>query len=151
MTHRALQVVDAIKASLLASSTLEASVYRNRSTPLSWEDAELPAVAVNLAEDTPVDEDGAGNIAFLDSLVTVSVMAVTSATTEDELVEELSRLRAEVHMAVMADRTQGLAFVQATRYGGASAPEIDTAGSRYAGRQESRWVVLYRMSVTDPN
>lgn len=147
MSHRALQIVDAVKAVLEADSSLAAAVYRHRTASLSEADAELPAVSVGLGDDEPIEP---GNLAYIDSLLTMTVTAAAIASSEEALVEELVRLRSEVHQVLMADRQQGLAFVIDTRYGGASAPEVNADGGRYAGTLESRWLVHYRMNVSSP-
>lgn len=151
MTHRAQQIADAVVGKLSARAALKASVYSQRALTLGAADQELPAACVMLGDDDPLSDDGASNFAYLDSTLALTVALVATADDEDELVRELSRLRAETHIALMADRTQGLSWVMNTRYAGASAPDLNTDGGSFAGRIETRWLVHYRMSVTDPN
>lgn len=150
MSHRAQQVVDAVLAALAANSSLGASVYAHRALSLSEPDQELPAVSVRYGGDSPMDEDGASNFAYLDSLLELQVVATTRDLDEASVMQALLDMRRQIHITLMADRSQGLAFVIDTRYGGAAAPELDTATEYVAGRLEQRWLVHYRMNISDP-
>jgi hypothetical protein len=53
MTHRADQILDAVVERLAASTTLRVSyILPHRSLSLSDDQGELPAVTVNMGEDT---------------------------------------------------------------------------------------------------
>ena len=148
--HRALQVVNAAKAAIDAALP-EAAVYRNRVLSLSEDEQELPAISVRIGTDTPVADSGQGSMQFIDSLQELLVDIVATGSSEDEVVEALLDLRANVHVALQSDVTLGLAFVTDTQYGGASSPDIATGAARLAGSLSTRWVVRYRMNYTDPN
>jgi hypothetical protein len=148
MTHRAEQIIDAAVAAI---PTTAQSVFKDRKDSLSEDDQELPATSVDEGDDTPIEDDGASNLAFVDSLLTVETTAFARAPTEYELKRTLSQLRAINHRAMMAnDQTLGLSFVLGVRYAGADAPEIERAGDQFAGKRTSRWLVHYRMNITDP-
>lgn len=147
MAHRAEQIVDAAKTLLDVSATLGA-LYRNRQLSLSEASSEVPATSVNLGDDEPVSDLGADNFAFVDSLLTLQVIHVASATTEDGVVDALMDMRAAAYAIMMADRSLGLSFVIDTRYGGASAPEISDEGGKLCGRLATLWTVYYRMTTT---
>lgn len=149
MTHRAQQIVDAVAAALAASSSVGA-VFTHRSYSLSEEDQELPATTVNVGEDQPLSELGASNVAFLDSLLTLEVAHLARADSVEQLLTDLIAMRTAGHVALMADRSQGLNFVIDTRYGGAGAPDVDISTGP-AGQLVTRWQVHYRMNLTDPS
>lgn len=149
--HRAEQIVDAVAAKITASTTFSGSVLTHLATSLSEVAAEMPAISVDVGADEPADEDGADNFSFLDSLLTVDTTAYVRGEDEAEIKSALLDARRSIHVALMADRSQGLAFVIDTRYGGAEAPEITADADRMAGRQVSRWSIQYRMNVSDPS
>jgi len=147
MTHRAEQIIDQV-VELVPSTAF--AVFKHRRNSLSESDQELPAISVDVGEDAPLDDDGASNIAFYDSLLTIEITAFAREADEPDLVKHLMKIRAIVHRALMADRALALDFVIDTRYGGAGAAEIQSAGDMLAGRYTSRWFVHYRMNITDP-
>jgi hypothetical protein len=150
MTHRAQQIADAAASLLQASVDLDAAVFTHRTLALSDEEQELPAVCVRLGSDSPMTDVGASNLKFLDSLLTVNVVAYAQANSEEEVGEELMRLRSQVHQILLANRTLSLSFVIDTRYQGADAPDIEAIGAQVAGRLESNFAVHYRMNLTSP-
>lgn len=147
MTHRILQIVDRV-AALHSADT--ARVFKNRRQSLSEKEQELPATSIDIGEDTALDDDGASNFSFLDSIATIAVTHRAKADNEEALLAELIRLRTETHVALMADRSLGLAFVIDTRYAGAQEPAIDEPNDAIAGSLTSIWRVHYRMNITDP-
>lgn len=151
MTHRAQQIVDAAAAILAASSTLEAAVYTHRRHPLSDPDQELPAVIVDYGADVPAGELGVTNVAFIDSLLELTVRIVVKGDTEADVLAAMLDRRVAQHVALMADRSLGLGFVIDTRYGGASEPVLDVSLERPAGELACRWLVHYRMNLADPS
>jgi hypothetical protein len=149
MTHRAEQIIDAAVAAI---PTTAQEVFKDRRDSLSEADGELPATSVDSGEDVPIDEDGASNFAYIDSVLTVTTTAFAREATEPDLKAKLAELRTINHIAMMANgRTLGLAFVIDCKYGGALAPELDRHGDLFAGKQTSLWRVHYRMNITDPS
>lgn len=148
--HRALQVVNAAVAAIATQAT-GASVYKHRVLSLSDDEQELPAISVRVGTDTPVADGGQGSMQFIDSLQELLVDAIAKGDSEDDVLESLLLLRAQIHQALQADVTLGLAFVTDTAYGGASAPDLAAGGARLVGSLSTRWVVRYRMNYTDPN
>lgn len=151
MSHRAQQIVDAVAGKLVASATLGASVYKHRRESLDEGSQELAAVVVDYGADDPLSDLGASNVAFLDSLLEVRTRIVLRASSEEEALEGLLGKRVAVHVALMADRSQGLAFVIDTRYSGAEPPGLDSGADRVVGSLVCRWLVHYRMNLTDPS
>ena len=150
MSHRAQQIVDAIAAALVANTSLGASVYTHRMQSLSDEDQELPAVSVTYGADTPVGEGGVENTVFIDSLLEVFVSCFARHSSESELLTSLLELRRQAHIALQANPAQGLSFVSDTQYAGADAPVVSANGERMDGALSTRWLVRYRMNITDP-
>lgn len=150
MSHRAQQIVDAIAAEI-ALGVPNAAIFTHRSLSVSEADQELPAVSVRYGADAPIEALGASNVAFLDSLLELQTIALVRANDETALLSGLLDLRRQIHVALMANRSQGLAFVIDTRYAGAGAPEVDASSEYLAGRLEVRWLVHYRMNITDPS
>lgn len=150
MSHRAQQVIDAMTVNLLAAGTL-GNVFVNRSLSLSEGNQEVPCVSVNYGDDLPLNELGASNISFLDSLIEVTVTAFNAATDEQTLLDTLLDQRRTIHVALMADRSQGLSFVIDTRYGGAVKPEVGSDAERTFGSLATTWRVYYRMNISDPS
>lgn len=151
MAHRAEQIIDAVAAALQASATLNCAVYTHRAETLSEAEGELPAVSVDFGEDEPLDEDGASNFSFIDSLLSVETTIYLQADDEALLRAALLNRRTAIHIAVMTDRSFGLAFVIDTRYGGADAPEFAANAETIVGRLVCRWRVHYRMNISDPS
>ena len=143
--HRAEQILDSVVSILTAASIQGVAKHR----VLSYSpDMELPAISVRMGLDTP---PAITNIPIIDSVLTVSIVAVVREATEAEAITALMALRTSSHIALMADRTLGLpAFVSDCRYGGATAPEFETVGEGVAARQETQWNVPYRMNLADP-
>lgn len=147
MTHRADQIIDAVAA--LIETQVQPSgvkVYTHRRFSLAADQDELPAISVDYGEDTAVT-----HIAHaIDSLLNLEITGVVAASEEADVRAELLRLRREVHKAVMADETQGLAFVVTTTYAGAATPELNVDGGNVVGELTSSWAIYYRMDPSDP-
>lgn len=150
MAHRCQQIIDAIADALGDNTSLNASVYKHRNASLNEDEQELPCVSVSIGADTPLADMGAVNMAYVDSLLDVEIVATVRADDEADAITALMDLRRQVHITLMADRSLGLSFVIDTRYGGADAPTIDVQADRAAARMSSKWAVHYRMSISDP-
>jgi len=144
MPHRAEQVIDAVVAKLVT-----AGIAAEKHRILSYSpDMELPAISVRMGPDQPLETQ---NTTFIDSLLSIVITAVVSGANESEAIASLMVLRTSSHVALMADQTLGLAFISDTRYGGASAPELETLGEGIAARQETQWQIPYRMAIGNPS
>lgn len=149
--HRAQQVIDAMRASITANAVVNWTVYRHRIDGLDASEMELPAVSVTISTDLPFSPLGASNLNFIDSLQSVNVVLVAEGAAEDDVVIALMEMRKQTHIALQADRTQGLSFVIDTRYGGADPPLLKANGDRFAGEMKTLWHVHYRMNILDPS
>lgn len=150
MSHRVLQILDALATAI--EDDLH-SVYKHRKEPLSSDGQELPAAIVRLGEDQPVDDDGALNLAFIDSMVAIDVEHMVREPSEDLAIEKLLELRTLVHQKLLAGaRDLGLPdFVIDVKYGGAGEPTIDVQTDSSIGSLVSRFLIHYRMNITDPS
>lgn len=142
--HRAEQILDKVVA-ILTTAGIQ-GVEKHRELSLDHL-TELPAISVKFGPDLPPE---ISNIPIIDSVLNVRIIAIVRAATEAEAVTSLMALRTSSHIALQADQTLGLSFVSDTRYGGATEPVFDTSGEGVAARQETQWIVPYRMSVTSP-
>jgi hypothetical protein len=122
-------------------------VYAHRRLSLAVDQDELPAISVDFGEDNPAQELTG---AYFDSLLSVQIAAIAAASEETDLKTELLDLRRRIAVALMADRTLGLAFVVNTHYGGTEAPQIDASVDPILGELVSVWNVYYRMNIADP-
>lgn len=148
--HRADQIIDAAVTAIQAAVPSTIKVYAHRRLSLGEDQDELPAISVDFGGDEPLDDDGASNMAFIDSLLTVNVVAVLAAGEERDLKTDLLDMRRKIHVAMMTDRTLGLAFVADTRYQGAEDPEFFTENEALLGSLSTSWAVHYRMNIADP-
>lgn len=149
MSHRAEQIITAAREAIAAE--FRGAVYEHRAFSMLEDEGELPAVSVDYGADDPPDDDGASNFAFFDSFLTVETAIYIRGTEESTVKKDLLDARRAIHVALMADRTLGLPFVIDTRYGGADAPEFNTDGEYLAGLLVCRWLVHYRMNISDPS
>ena len=149
--HREEQIVQAAAAALRASSGLAAAVLEHSTLSMSAPDQELPAVCINQGPDEELAEGGVTNLAYLDSLTTLTFSLYAQAPTQYDVAQELSRLRTEVHKVLLASpRTLGLSFVMGVFYRGATAVEYGEDGELLSGMRVCTFSFLYRMNIADP-
>lgn len=149
--HREQQIIDAAAAAIAAQSDVAASVFTNRVLSLGADDQELPAIVVTGGEDSALDDDGAVNLAYVDSLLALHVTCYAQESTEQELRTTLARLRSVVHRALLGtDRTLGLSFVIDTRYGGASDVSVAADVAPLGASRVNLFAVHYRMNLASP-
>jgi hypothetical protein len=154
MTHRADQIIDAVATALQNASTAlaipAANIFSHRELSLSDEQGELPAATVNFGEDEPTSEFGADNLAYIDSVLAVTITTFAVGNDEASVRRTLMAQRRQVHVALMSDQELGLTFIIGPRYGGAAAPEINATTEKVIGSLETTWRYFYRMNITDP-
>jgi hypothetical protein len=144
--HRAEQIIDALVG--LMPST--GAAFKHRVLTVSDDEQEMPAQSVRVGEDSPLDDDGASNFSFIDSLLSIEIDLMVKEIDIETVITKLMELRTATHIAIMADRSLGLAFVIDTRYRGCDAPEAEVK-DYVVGRFTTRWQVHYRMNVSDPS
>lgn len=140
---RAEQIMDALQTAITSLTTTGANVIRAQAYPS--EDTELPGLALYMGPDTPVQHLQSG---FIDWELEVVIQSrVKEANTQID--QTLNLIRKEVHVALLTDRTQGLAFVSDTEPGPAGRPQLDNSGEQPSATQELAYVIRYRTSETD--
>lgn len=145
MPHPVETIVERVADLFRSNGDLLGDTYVHRILSLDEDTDELPATSVTYGDDAPQTD----NMAFLESLLTVRVIAFAVNVEEAPLRSALIEMRRQQHIALQADHTLGLDFVSDCRYGGATDPQI-ILKAQFCGAYESRWHVLYRMSRTNP-
>lgn len=145
MEHRAEQIAAAVQTAVTGLSLTTDNVDRGVAEEIP--EGDLPALRVAMGEDRVIQPYSQQ---LLDCELDVSVhsYALDSATNIETL---LSRIRKDVTIALMANQTLGLAFVQSIVELGAQKPDLAGELAKRAGHQELEFRVLYRRSRTDPS
>ncbi len=149
--HRALRALKALRDIHLAAETIAGDrVEIGRWGRINPEDC--PFISIEMGPDVAVDQFGTDALNHIDSVHRVWIDLYESTTLEAEaLVERLFEMRAESHIAILADTQLGLpAFVISTRYQGAEEPDREQEGARKVTMLRTEWDVAYRMLYTDP-
>ena len=149
MTTLFEQSVAAMQANIAANAQViadGATVVRARVGP--WQDSELPAYVLTYGPDAPLGELGPDNVRFIDweFVVFVDYYDKLTTTTIDTV---LQQARANIHAALMADVTQGLAFILTTIPQGADEPLIDDAIEKKTIAYRTNWIIRLRTSIDD--
>lgn len=142
MTHRAETIMATLETELTGLATTGANIKRTRTYPVD----NLPALTLEMGEDQVIEGSGA-NMQHLDRLLEVRV--VLHVKTSSEIETALNTIREEVHVAMMADRQHGLAYVIDTIVQGDSDAETEPADQK-VGRLTMTFVIMYRHSITNP-
>lgn len=149
--HRAEQIIQAATTTIAGQSDVAAGVFAHRTLSVSADDQEMPAICVNDGTDQPLAESGYSNLAFVDSNLRLDISIYVQGETQQQVADELYRLRSVVHRAMLADpRTLGLSFVMGIGYGGADKPDYATDGAPLSGSMDVSYSVMYRMDLTSP-
>lgn len=145
--HRAEQIMVAVKTKLTNLTSTRGRIYRGRVYDVEADS--LPCLLLFQQNEEPINPLGFDNTAYQDNNLNLSVVCIAKAT--KDLETELNALKKEVHIALAADRTQGLSFVMNTIPNGSSEPELDSEGDQPIGSVEMRYQIQYRHSVNDPS
>lgn len=144
MTHRAETIMSTLVTTLTGLTTTDDRIKRGRAYPVAADGA--PALTLEQGADQIVDE--VDNIAVVDRLLSVRIIA--HVKTGDQFDTALNAIREEVHIAMMANRQQGLpGVVIDTLPAGDDAPELE-ALEKNVGTQVMNFAIMYRHSLTDP-
>lgn len=149
MTARAESILAAVKTTLTGLTTTGARIQRGQI--YGHQASDLPAIAIFMGADQPELEHQTG---LIDWELTIRVESTAQVdaqyTTEDSgLDTELNTIREEVHAALMADPTLGLAYVIDTVPGPAAEPILSGDGGEPTGSQVLEFIVKYRTSRSD--
>lgn len=140
MTHRAESIMQAVTTNVTGLTTTGARVSRGRAYPVS----EVPALTVEMGQDVVALQ----NIAYIDRDLEIIITAHCKQTAQYDTT--LNLIREEVHVALMASRSQGLVYVLDTMPVGDDAPELSGDGDQPISRLRSTWRIRYRHAVTNP-
>ena len=145
MPHRAEQIMAAVETILTGLTTTGTNVERSRIY-------EIPAgidaaLSIQMGADEINDD---GNMAFIDRLLNIEVIAHVKATSAIDTT--LNLIRREVHVAMYADRRLGLgeSIVIDTVVNDDGAPELSDRLEKPVALQTLNYIVRYRHSVADP-
>ena len=142
MTHRAETLMVAVEAALANLATTETRVERTRVRTVEI----APALTIEQGGDDVNDEQSAyPNIAR-----ELNVKIIAHVKANDAMDTQLNLIRQEVYVALMADTTQGEAFVTDTFLLSDDEPEFSGEADQPVGRQQMNYVIQYRHSWTDP-
>ncbi len=146
---KAEQILVAIKTAITGLTTTGANVQRGQ--VYGHEKISLPALTLNMGQDSVEFEQQTGLIDWQLEILIQSTAFVSAAYTASESALDtlLNLIRGEVYLAVMADHTLGLSFVIDIMPGPAGAPTLSGEGAEPTGSQLLTFIVKYRASRTD--
>ena len=151
MPHRAQQIEDAMVARLNAVAAFTGNVDPWRVQSLSPDDAETPAVIVQMGESTPDSEYGFDNITNITSTLEVTVAIYAKAPSETEVRELVLEYVRLAHVALMADVQLGLPSVVSLIWpDGWDRPDVSATSDQITARMNTKWKIRYRTPFLDP-
>lgn len=153
--NRALSIAQAVKTNIGTGTAAGDRVYLARLRPMTEDRRPLPDPTtaktwINVvpgAVTTPADE-GVTVLQHIEWEATIYVDLYVRAREADWLSAAMG-LWAEVHALLMADYTQGLAYVVDTDPLGMDDPEADASSDLVAVSVRLPWRIQFRTSVTD--
>ena len=141
MTHRAELIMAAVLTNVTGLTTTGARVSRGRAYPVET----TPALTVESGNDQIVVQ----NLSFIDREMDVLITAHVKTTGQYDTT--LNLIREQVHIALMANRSQGLiSVIIDTMPVGDEAPELTGDADKPTARQRMNWRIKYRHAVTNP-
>ena len=146
--HRATQIFARFGVLLNNLATTGANIFPHRGYALA--ENVNNALTTRLGPDMPVADEGYTNIGFMDMDLIIHVR-IHARTTEANLDDQLMLIRKEIHIALMADHTLGLAFVLDIIPAGMDEPSYESDGEKPTIAADTHWKVRYRHSITDPS
>lgn len=143
--HFAQQIIDAVVTAVTGLTTTGSNVRRGDTWPFG--DDQSNALTVKQGVSDPIDAQNWENYT-----VRLEIIITTHAkTTAEQADSELTQMAKEVFIALMADRTLGLPFVMDCDWTGNDEPDTDVSGELITARQDNRFAVTFRHSITDPS
>jgi len=140
---RAEQIVVAVLAKVTGLTTTGTRVVRGRVYAVEA----TPALTLKQGTDVPVDAR-TGSSVYTDSELDIIITAhVKSSSTQVDTL--LNLIRKEIHIALMADVTQGLSFVYLTEPKGAAEPTTSGDADKPTATMDLTYAFRYRHSFTD--
>ena len=142
--HHAESIMQAIVAAATDLATTGARVYRGRAYAVPAADSN--AIRIWQGDDDSITQFVGDGVV---SLLSVSLEAVASEATA-QIDTTLNAIREEVTVALMADYTLGLAYVESVLEVGADEPEISGDGDSPRASMKMDWQVIYHHSRANP-
>ena len=141
MAHVAKQLMDAVTTAVTGLPTTGARVQQSR----TYAHQAGPALNIRLGGRTT---QGIRSNAWLDAEQDIFIdIAVAGAA--DSIDDQLLQIEAEIHRALMADYSLGLAFVLDLNPQGLSEPDLEQ-GEKPKAVATSSWRYVIRHPLTDP-
>lgn len=140
--HTRERILEAFVATLTGATTAGDNVHRIRVYPHT----SVPALEVGQGSDEVIDD---GPAPAWDRLLLVHVDIIAQALA-DPIESALNALAREVHVALLADVTQGESAIIDTVPVGDDEPEITADAERKTARLRMTFRAHYRTSVADP-
>lgn len=137
--HRRESIMAAVTAALTGLTTTGANVTRARAWPVDT----LPALTIAQGEDSVLNEDELGTIQR-----ELNIEISAHAQAGQQLETDLNVISSEVYAALVADRTQGLAYVFDTWLLADSAPPIVGEQDQTLGQLNMTFTLRYEHSDT---
>ncbi len=137
--NRAESILAAITTKVTGLTQTGSNVVRGRVYPVPA----LPALTVNMGAEQAVGEP---NMAYQDEFLDIDITAYAQDNTGVDTA--LNQIVAEVYAAMLADRTQGLAYVHDTSWRGRSAPDRTGDLEKKTAQQTMVFRIHYRHSYT---
>ncbi len=142
--HRVEAIIQTVVTKVTSLTTTGTNVFRGRAYPTA--DGNLPGLLVYLGPDRVLQNLSQS---FVDSEIALTIEArVKSASSQVDTL--LNAIRSEVTVALLANYTQGLAYVLDTEEGDVAAPDISGSGDQPIGSLKMEWRVKYRRPFNNP-
>jgi len=143
---RAEQIVAAVNTTVTGLTTTK---QNTRVNPVYTQEPDnLPALDIFQGDDVNLSELGATNVSFVDNDLSIIFRAYVRKN--NNYVVNLNLIRKEIHIALMADHTQGLSFVITTIPQSAGTPVLEF-GDKPISTMDMSFIFRYRHSITDPS
>ncbi|MCP4477837.1 MAG: hypothetical protein GY818_07075 [Planctomycetaceae bacterium] len=142
MTHKATQIVDAVKTAVTGLATTGDNVQISRAFPTG----KLPAISITQGSDK-VDRIISNSKVDRTLTLTLSIIVQGEA---DSLDDQATNIEAEIWRAIMADVTLGLTHLIDIIPDGLTAFEVSQNNETPSLQAESSWRFVYRHSLADP-
>lgn len=143
MSHRSKEVLDAFVAALTGLSTTGDNVDLTRAYPWDKE------AAITVRRGTDSVQQYLTNT-FIDREFEV-VVTLHVRVSADQIDIYLSQMAGESHVAIMADPTLGLSFVEDVDLIQEAEPAVSGEAETPTALMEQRWRVQYRHNISDPS
>jgi len=143
------QTVDAFVANISANANVIADGALVQAARIArFQESDLPAYIVTYGNDEPLNELGPDNTRFIDWQFAIFVDCYDKITAP-QLDGTFQQMRANVHLALMADVTQGQNFVLTTIPAGGDEPLLDDVLEKKTLAYRTNWIVRIRTSIND--